>query len=105
MFVFLPLLEYLNNHKIFEVFIGYNGNKEFKLFYNNKKNWYWYDFTIHSKKIIIEFNGVKYHKDRNRDFHKIKIAEDAGYKVLELWSTEKPDKNLELAINFINNEK
>jgi len=30
---------------------------------------------------------------------------EAGYKVLELWSNESRSKNLELAINFINNEK
>jgi hypothetical protein len=105
LFIFLPLVDYLNSLEIFDISIGYNGNKEFKLFYNNKKNWYYYDFTIHSKKIIIEFNGVKYHTDRNRDFHKIQIAKEAGYKVLELWSNESRSKNLELAINFINNEK
>jgi hypothetical protein len=105
LFVFLPLLNYLNKLEIFDVSIGYNGSKEFKLFYNDKKNWYYYDFTIHSKKIIIEFNGIKYHTDRDRDFHKKQVAEKVGYKVLELWSTETPDRNLELAIQFINDEK
>lgn len=56
------------NIKESDIFYGRNGKRgEFYLKYykDNIPKSYFYDFTILSKKIIIEFNGVYYHAKKN----------------------------------------
>lgn len=106
----------------------YDINNELKIINGNKSKKY--DFSIISKKFIIEFNGDVYHANPiynkaddivkyapkslitaseiwKRDEQKIKFAEDAGYKVLVVWESEYKE-NKEKVINdlleVINNE-
>ena len=77
-----------------------------------------YDFTIRSKKIIIEYNGVAFHpKNENSEWsnpfkrnvtskeafekqkEKLEIATQRGFSVLEIWSDDK--ENLNKCINFV----
>jgi very-short-patch-repair endonuclease len=118
---FEPLIDILINQfdvKIEDIYIGHKEKSEF--FIRKDEFLYFYDFTIRSKKIIIEFNGVLFHpKLENTDWinpfdkkidsktaynkqqNKIKIAVESGFKVLEIWSDE--DNNLDRCVNFIKN--
>ena len=94
-------------------------NNELKIINGNKSKKY--DFSIISKKFIIEFNGDVYHANPiynkaddivkyapkslitaseiwKRDEQKIKFAEDAGYKVVVVWESEYKE-NKEKVIN------
>lgn len=80
-------------------------------------------FVIRSKKIIIEYNGTRWHphpkhmneeewnswyiNDTNadikykRDIDKIKTAKNNGYKCLVIWSDSSYDDNMKRIMNFI----
>jgi hypothetical protein len=117
--IFNPLLTWCleNNILIADIYIGIDSKKEYFISSNNKI--YFYDFTIRSRKIIIEFNGVLFHAkpgskiwsnpftgesiEENLVKSKIKIdtALEGGFKLLEIWSDEHPVINLELCKKFI----
>lgn len=119
MVVFKDLIEYLidNNFEYDDIYIGMDNKNEFFLRENN--DLFFYDFTILSKKIIIEYNGILFHpKNENsnwinpfnkedskkafdRQKKKIELAKKNNFKVLEIWSDE--DYNLEKCLNFIKN--
>lgn len=48
-----------------DIYWGVEGSNEW--FINKNKNLFFYDFTIKSLKIIIEYNGIKYHPNPNKD--------------------------------------
>ncbi len=107
-----PLYNRLIKNGIIEndIFWGNNGKSEYFIRSNN--NFFRYDFTIKSKKIIIEYNGIHVHPTKeflteeewnkwkhpfdgrnaeekyNYDRIKIKEAEKKGFKVFEIWSCE-----------------
>lgn len=78
-----------------------------------------YDFTIRSKKIIIEYHGTTFHaKNSYEDWTNVFTNESAieniknreiknnlaklnGFKLLEIWSDDKDDINIEMCIKFI----
>lgn len=86
------------------------NNKEFGVYDKVNKRYYLYDFTITSKKIIIEFNGNLYHADPNIyaaddlvplrggakraidiwkfDLDKKKAAEARGFSVIYVWEND-----------------
>jgi len=118
--IFNPLIEWcINNINILidDIYIGIDDKKEYFIPYNKKI--FFYDFTIKSKKIIIEFNGVLFHaKDEfsnwnnpftnesafdniKRNELKKNIAINNGFKLIEIWSDEDPIINLELCKKFI----
>jgi hypothetical protein len=119
--VFNPLIDVIvRDFKIDyeDVYIGVGNKKEF--FIRNNENIYFYDFTIRSKKIIIEYNGILFHpKNENSEWAnpynkeltsklaynkqqlKIKTAENSGFVVLEIWSDD--DSNFEKCLEFIKN--
>lgn len=117
--VFIPLYKILRRRGIQrdDISFGIKGSIELLLHDNNSI--FLYDFTINSKKIIIEFHGIKFHpksKDSdwtdifqkitveeayNKDQYKKQLAESQGYKVLEIWSDEDKDTNLEKCLSFI----
>jgi len=101
-----------------DIFIGHREQNEY--FLRNEKDIYFYDFTIKSKKIIIEYNGVLFHPKSeksdwinpmnrelssedayNRQKRKLQTAIDKGFSVFEIWSddVDKYDK----CLNFIKN--
>jgi hypothetical protein len=101
-----------------DIYIGYKNKNEF--FIKNEKDIYFYDFTIRSKKIIIEYNGVAFHPKNensiwqnpfdknitskeayNKQKLKKEIAIDNGFKLLEIWSDSNVSENIKLCIDFI----
>jgi hypothetical protein len=116
--IFTPLIEEIikdNFINIDDIYIGDGCKNEFFIRENSKI--FFYDFTIRSKKIIIEYNGTLFHpKNENSDWinpynketskiafmrqkNKVDIAKSNGFRVLEIWSDE--TGNLEKCINFI----
>lgn len=105
-----------NNIKHDDIYIGNGDSNEY--FIRDKNNIFFYDFTIRSKKIIIEYNGVIFHPKNenskwknpfdekitpkeayNRQKYKIDLAKINGFSILEIWSDE--DSKYEKCINFI----
>jgi hypothetical protein len=114
--VFNPVYECLldNGFEKHDLYLGIEGSNEW--FISTRDNFYMYDFTIRSKKIIVEYNGTNYHPREGdtewrslvgvtydealkKDKSKIMLAKDQGFKVLEIWSDE--TNNIEKVINFI----
>lgn len=105
--------------------IKYNYGNELKLM--NNTNYYMYDFTINKHKLIIEYNGIKFHPNKNelneeewiswktargninaddaynRQLDKINLAITNGYKVLEIWNNKPKMENIDICIEYIKN--
>lgn len=119
--VFVSLYKWCRRRGIEQSDICFGLGKSKELILHDYENYkrYMYDFTIQSKKIIIEYHGVKFHPkciDENweqlyskksvekiflKDLKKKEFAEKNGYKVLVLWSDESDSINLEKSKNFI----
>ncbi len=117
--VFKPLIDWCLEKNILydDIYIGIDEKNEYFISLNNKI--FFYDFTIKSKKIIIEYNGVAFHARKNsKEWHnpfvnetvednlkrhklKKRMATKKGFKILEIWSDEYPIINLELCKKFI----
>jgi very-short-patch-repair endonuclease len=118
--VFLPLIDFLSKNGINkdDIYIGYNGSNEY--FIRDSNRIFFYDFTIKSKKIIIEFNGIMFHPKNeksewynpldktittkeayDRQKYKLDLAKKEGFSVLEIWSDESESQNLDKCIEFI----
>ena len=120
--VFEELIEWCLDNGISydEIYLGIEGKNEYFL-KDSDNNFYMYDFTIKNKKIIIEFHGVDFHaKEINEDWMhpftketseqnilkrniKNNLAKSKGFKLLEIWSDETPNNNLEKCKKFIKN--
>jgi hypothetical protein len=109
-------LDYNDN----DIYIGIDDKKEY--FIKDDKKIFFYDFTIKSLKIIIEYNGIAWHPKLesmnyfkpigtklsaielyNKQQYKINLAEQKGFKVLEVWSND--FNKLEKCLNFIKNNR
>lgn len=55
---FSPILKYCDENKL-DYFVGVEGNKEW--FISNESKTYFYDLTIPSLSVIIEYNGTAFH--------------------------------------------
>jgi len=119
--VFNPIIETIMSEydiKYDDIFIGSGKSSEY--FLRNEKDIYFYDFTIKSKKIIIEYNGVLFHPKNeksdwvnpmnrklssveayNKQKKKIQTAVDRGFSVFEIWSDD--DNKIEKCLEFIKN--
>lgn len=115
---FKPLYDYLIKNNITnkdDVYLGIDNSCEF--FIRNFDELFFYDFTIRSKKIIIEFNGKAWHpnwekhgidecitkfKNKNvnsidvvnKDITKINLAKEMGFNVLVLWEEDGFNTNI-----------
>lgn len=101
----------------------YYNKPEYFIYDDNTKRIYFYDFVIPSKKIAIEYNGIKFHPNPNAsdeeklnwtnlftkmnyednlkfDNYKNSLIIHKGYKLLIVW--ENDTDNLKKCINFIN---
>jgi hypothetical protein len=120
-----PLYTFLIDNNIFDkddIFLGIEGVKEF--FIKTVNNIYFYDFTIKSKKIIVEYNGKAWHpnwekysiedciknfsnkkidakKAIEKDKNKINTAKENGFNVLILWEEDGYDYNQQKLKNFL----
>lgn len=76
-----------------DIYVNDGIRKEFYLWDNIFKRIYFYDFTIRSKKIIIEFNGCWFHaktREENpesfdRDQRKLNLAKENGFITFVVW--------------------
>ena len=125
---FIPLRDILiNKYNIDcdDMYFGYDDSKEYYI--GNGSNYYYlYDFTIKSKKIIIEYNNIRWHpnptlmsedewnewyiygmdakKKFNHDVHKKMVAMKRGFSYFEIWNIYDYDTNMKNLINFLNRE-
>lgn len=121
--IFKPLLAEFQSK--FECYLGFENLNEWFIWDNTLKKRFSFDFTLREPKIIIEFHGEAFHPNKNRlteeewnnwkspfskisaneamtvDQHKKKLAEENGFKVLELWSSTSVEENIEIARKFI----
>lgn len=83
-------------------------NKEFAKYCPDTKKYYYFDYCILDKKLIIEYNGLKFHCKpghesawknpydsdltadaiKQRDYEKCKFAESLGFTVLVVWEDD-----------------
>jgi hypothetical protein len=124
--VFEPIIEYCKSLNIedTDIYIGKDNKNEY--FINSNGSVYFYDFCIRSKKIIIEYHGIGFHANPNWDIDKLNnwksafssessaeninktkiknnIALEKGFSLLEIWSTDSPQYNIDLCKKFIFN--
>lgn len=122
---FIPIykqLRYLGIEKT-DIYWGIKGSREY--FLNDDNSLFFYDFTIPKLNKIIEYNGIKFHANKNwdkerlnnwkclysnisaqekinLDEYKNKIANANNFDVLEVWSDNLP--SVEEILNFLLNK-
>lgn len=120
-----PLYEFLIKNNITttkDIYLGIDGSNEY--FLKDPEFLFFYDFTILSKKVIIEFNGKAWHpnwekygitecKDYfknkkinvdlavKKDINKINLAKKNGFDVLVLWEEDGVDINNKKLYNYL----
>ena len=121
--VFKPLIEWVTKMiPMNEIYVGIPKSREFFISENGKQ--YLYDFTIKKLKIIVEFNGVKFHVNENwskerinnwvhpfkrfsvdeqieYDKMKLSLAKNHGFDVLTIWSDTSVEENIKICKEFI----
>lgn len=72
--LFTPYIEYLKQLNIADgdIAIGVDPKQEFGIYDPEYRRKYLYDLTIYSKKLIVEFDGKKYHPPRTAKLEEIK---------------------------------
>jgi len=129
---FKPLYDYLT-HLGKKVWLGIEDSQEKIIYHQELKKAMFFDFCLEDEKLIIEFNGWKFHPDKEKlseeewnlwrcpemegspaatadevwrnDLEKQKLAEEKGYKYLVIWSNDSKEKNAQLIINFFEKNK
>lgn len=122
--VFIKIYKFLRKtgFKRNDIFWGIANNKEWFLFDDKHKEIKFYDFTIPKLKVIIEYNGIKFHPNKNKltvdewnkwylpyskiradekyemDQNKKQLAASKGFDVYEIWSD---DVNIENVIDWL----
>lgn len=106
-------------YKEYNITLGkvFYDDNEYYLYDKENKSLYFYDFCDMENKIIVEYNGYKFHPYKNvqgddlknwrslffgiegeyqrkRDFDKQKLAESMGFKYLVVWDIEDPQLSL-----------
>lgn len=92
-----------------EIYWGIDGSKEYFIYDENHKKIFFYDFCIPKIKLIIEYQGVRWHPNpswnsekwdkwslfgmnstekRSLDLTKNSVAESRGFKIIEVFSDE-----------------
>lgn len=119
--VFLPIYEKYKS--CLTIYLGIEDNSEY--FLRHEESLFFYDFTIPELKIIIEFNGSKFHPNVNilteqeikdwkslfsnesadvvmaKDILKQKIAEAHGYDYITIWDTDDINNSIQKIENLI----
>ncbi len=107
---------------------GQTGNEYF-LYDKENNKFYFYDFTLKSKKVIIEYHGESFHPRKDKlsllewnswkvpftnetanskyafDQRKKQFAEKNGFTVIEIWSSDEFAKSLEKIVKYLYNKK
>lgn len=115
--LFEPIYNEMKSKYTCYIGIQNSGTSEYKIFVNGAM--YLFDFAIKELKLIFEYNGEAFHPnptwDKERwnnwrqafsgktadEYHtyymqKIKAAEDCGFKVIQLWSSETIENNTKI---------
>lgn len=108
--IFTPLLSLLNSKNI-QYYLGVENNRDWFIYDNYTERPYFYDLTIPSKSLIIEYHGEMYHPNPDwsaeklalwtclfsnksavevftSDAYKRKIAKDAGWNLIEIYASD-----------------
>lgn len=108
-----------------DILWGVGKSKEYYIYDKNNKRTLFYDFTIPKIKLILEFHGIGFHPNPvwntktwnnwksvyngfsaefkyKSDIYKRKYAENNNFKVIEIYSDNVKNKQIEI-INNINN--
>ncbi len=97
-------------------FVGANNKKEYTILKNDKR--YFYDFAIPEIKLIVEYNGSRYHYNENYEYSKLhtyktldemKIQDDLkreftinlGYTYIEVFDTDDFEYKINMIIDII----
>ena len=122
---FLELL--LKELDLLKIYYGkvYYGKNEFFIYDNDKKKINFYDFCFPELKIIVEYNGILFHPNKevlsekewntwknpfsnesaeekyNKDQYKINLAKNKGFHVIVIWETETLCDSIHKIINYI----
>ena len=109
------------------IFLGYNNRREYRLSYleNGKTRHFFYDFTLPQYKIIFEYNGEKWHPNKQilsttewknwrmpidnltaeqklcYDQKKKKTAQEHGFEVFEIWPSFGQKYNWDIITNVL----
>lgn len=119
--VFLPIYKKYKNQ--LKIYLGIEESHEYYL--HNDNSIIFYDFTIPELKIIVEFNGSKFHPNSKiltesqlknwrslfsnetaetvvaKDTAKRKIAEHHGYTVITVWDTDNKEESIKIIEKLI----
>lgn len=121
--VFLPLCDWIHSLGFEQdsIQMGYDGYRGERWIRdpNNEGRYFLYDFTFLPLNCIIEYHGTRWHpkedgtfaekthlkvsgkEKRKQDLYKKKLAEENGYKVLEIWSDEDKEQSINKCKEFL----
>lgn len=115
--VFKPILDYFGTkYPDIKYYMGIENNTEF--FLSSPTEVYFYDFTVPSIKLIIEYNGCAFHPRKGQtdwvgaygqsyesallhDKNKEECAHKGGYDIFTIWSDESPVNIIDEIKRFI----
>jgi very-short-patch-repair endonuclease len=83
-----------------EIYWGIKGSKEYFLYDNELKKIFFYDFTIPSLKIIIEYHGKRYHPNPKWDYEKWKKWSFLGMSADEKRKMDEYKNNIAIKMGF-----
>jgi hypothetical protein len=132
LYYFMPIYDHLINFKENKVFLEIEKSFPFFLYDKQNSRSYCYDFCLINTetKLIIEFNGIKWHpkldqhsieeykkiscflksdkkilEKYNYDKERKRIAIDNGFSYLEIWDDDEPEKNIKKIESFLTENK
>jgi hypothetical protein len=103
---FIPMFKFLRKRGVLreDIYFGIGGSSEYYIFDKNTKKLKFYDFTILSKKLIIEYDGVFWHsseKSIENDKFKTELCERHGFTLLRIKSETTFTENNNLIYDFV----
>jgi len=103
---FIPLFKFLRSRGVLreDIYFGVGGSSEYYIFDKITNRIKFYDFTILSKKLIIEYDGIYWHSSENsikNDKFKTELCEQYGFALLRIKSETSFDENTKLIYDFI----
>lgn len=106
---FIPLYKFLRHVGINreDMYFGVTGSNEYGIYDKVLRKYKFYDFTILSKKLIIEYDGMFWHSSEDailNDEYKTKLAYDNGFKLLRIKSNDDIHNNKIKINEFIEKE-
>lgn len=113
---FLPLYKRIRRIGIqrHDVFWGIGGSREYATRFKNRN--YFFDFVVHSKKLVVEYNNVFWHyrigeiwnnpfyskeESEKRDTEKRNSMEMRGYTVMYIWNDDDVARKIEDIVKWI----